>query len=391
MTKIEWVRGPDGSEGMSWNALRAVRTINRGGNIKTVSANHCEPANEACRFCYAGRMNARLGGLPFKPGHRKDYTFIVDPEKLRAPLRKKKPTRIFIESMSDAFGEWWPTEYIDQLYAVMALTPQHTYINLSKRPERRRQYLNDEGASFRVATAALTVGRHLPDNYPGWSRDRWKPSVIRGCTQPAYWPLPNVIEGTSVSCQSEADEFVPILLETKAALRCLSCEPLLGPIDLTRIRHQLVGESFMVGNALYAADSLNKGREQTRLDWVIVGGESGPKARPMHPQWARDLRDQCQAAGVAYFFKQWGEYRPCRAPVLEWSEPDGLKGVTITVMPNEGTAPLSTSHDEHLRRVILAKESTAMARVGKKAAGRLLDGRTWDEFPTVKTKIGEAA
>src|SRR3954467_3279329 len=130
MTKIEWVRGEDGSDGVSWNALRAEREVERGGKMVTVSANHCEHVNEACRFCYSERGNYRLGGLAFKPGHRKDYRFFVDEEKLRAPLHRRKPTRYFVESVSDAFGEWWPVEFVDKLYAAMALTPQHTYINL---------------------------------------------------------------------------------------------------------------------------------------------------------------------------------------------------------------------------------------------------------------------
>ena len=139
MTKIEWCKSEDGREGESWNALRAVRNgIGPDGQPWSYSANHCEHVNEACRFCYAERGNRRLNGLPFKPGHRKDYTFVVDEKKLTAPLHWKRPRRVFVESMSDAFGEWWPDGFIDQLYAVMALTPRHTYINLSKRPDRRR-------------------------------------------------------------------------------------------------------------------------------------------------------------------------------------------------------------------------------------------------------------
>jgi protein gp37 len=311
MTKIEWTRGNDGRDGESWNALRAVRSgIGPDGQPWSYSANHCEHVNEACRFCYAERGNRRLHGLPFKPGHRKDYTFVVDQKKLTAPLQWKRPRRIFVESMSDAFGEWWPDEFIDQLYAVMALTPQHTYINLSKRPERRRQYLS---ASNRLASimeeASGIANREVGDLHA------------------EGWPLPNVIEGVSVSNQEEADAFVPILLRTPAAVRCISAEPLLGPIDFAPA---LGGHGYVHSSSL-------------KCNWIIIGGESGPEARPMRAEWACDIRDQCQAAGVPFFFKQWGAWIPSN-PIFGEFE-----------------------------------------RVGKKAAGRLLDGIEHNGFPEMPT------
>jgi protein gp37 len=375
MTKIEWVRGEDGSQGMSWNALRAERTIERNGKPKTASANHCEHVNEACRFCYAERMNARLGGLPFKPGHRKDYRFFVDQDKLTEPLRKRKPTRIFVESMSDAFGDWWPDEFIDQLYAVMALTPQHTYINLSKRPERRRKYLEDRlnRGAFHIADAAYDI-IGIPRSR-SWHPPQWLSDCIQSSTPKPLPPLPNVIEGTSVSCQPEADEFVPIVLQTKAALRGLSCEPLLGPINLRRV--EAIPDSYKKGKlsrcgiridaltGTYCESGVQY--RDDRLNWVIVGGESGQNARPMHPQWARDIRDQCAAAGVAFFFKQWGLWRPS----------------VDTDCNTKNKIELGPEHDGY---------RPFMTRVkSKEEAGRLLDGRTHDEFPVVKIAIGEAA
>jgi protein gp37 len=329
---------------MSWNALRAVRNGR--------SANHCERVNEACRFCYAERQNFRLSGLPFKPGYRRYYTFVVDEKKLLAPLRRKKPTRIFVESMSDAFGEWWPDEFIDQLYAVMALSPQHTYINLSKRPERRRNYL---------VAPEIELGR----------RDEIEATIdqfhLNGEPRARHfvWPLPNVIEGVSVSCQKEAEEFVPILLRTPAAIRCISAEPLLGPTDLEHLRLTEPDE-----NTVYRTINALTGRRghgskagytetsdplQPHVDWVIVGGESGQQARPMNPEWARSLRDQCNKANVPYFFKQWGEWL--------YDERVGQK----LMRGDDQPYPID--------------ERWSIIRVGKKAAGRLLDGRTWDEMP----------
>jgi protein gp37 len=341
VTKIEWVRSHDGSEGMSWNALRAIRIDEDG---KRRSANHCEHVNEACRFCYAEKLNARLGGLPFKPGHRKDYTFEIDEKKLLEPLRRKKPTRIFCESMSDMFGEWWPEEFIDQEYAVMGMAHWHTFINLSKRPKRRRDYLNSptKRNDIELAAERIRASKGLAVS-PKW------------CFQ---WPLPNVIEGTSVSCQEEADAFVPILLDTPAALRVVSAEPLLGPIDF---RHNWQPEGICI-------DWL-KGCNGTeppipRIDWLIVGGESGPSARPMHPAWARAIREQCKAAGVAFFFKQWGEFAPS------------------TFTRRLGQQIAMTEHGKVERRPeIIAPSETVMERLGKKAAGRLLDGVEYNEFP----------
>ena len=348
MTKIEWCRGDDGSEGLSWNPLRAERVVEREGEMVKVSANHCEHVNEACRFCYAERGNRRLRGLAFKPGHRNDYTFTLDEEKLLMPLRRKKPTRIFVESMSDAFGEWWPTEFIDKIYAVMALCPQHTFINLSKRPERRREYLDDPETAKRVYGHCWSI-----------LGTREGSKIKHGGNWRVPFPLPNVIEGTSVSNQREADEFIPILLQTKAALRAVSCEPLLGPIDLTAIRRRHA-EGFM---------RPLDGRFNT-LGWVIVGGESGTEARPMHPDWARSLQEQCAAANVPFFFKQWGEWKP------------GYTGeADIAVFPNGDTRTSKWISDAAKSAETRDHTVARMCRVGKKAAGRLLDGVEHNGFP----------
>lgn len=352
-TAIEWVRGADGSKGMSWNALRAEREIERKGKRITVSANHCEHVNEACRFCYAEGLNARLGGLPFKPGHRKEYRFVCDEAKLLAPLRRRKSTRIFVESMSDAYGDWWPREFVDKLYAVMAPTPQHTYINLTKRPERRRQYLSDTS----VGLPGLDVCTRVAQMMEPLGFDE-APALLR-----RRWPLKNVIEGTSVSCQSEADEFRPSM-EAIAALGCptvVSYEPALGPIDWT-------GWEF--------------------LKWMISGGESGPKARPSHPQWHRDTRDWCAQNGVAYHFKQWGEWIDWRqAGAGQWSNRTRFdragnpRGKFLGTLASSG-GPLFGGRE--LETQILWPGGNASVRVGKKSAGRLLDGREHNGFPEVR-------
>ncbi len=351
MTKIEWCRGEDGSEGVSWNALRAVLWDE--GTGKRRSANHCEHVNEACRFCYAEKLNARLGGLPFKPGHRHRYTFEVDQKKLLMPLRRRKPTRIFVESMSDLFGAWWPDEMVDQVYAVMAITPQHTYIDLSKRPDRRRDYLASLQTRVRVAKVMTEI-----------CSERSLPGGIK------MFPLPNVIEGTSVSCQAEADEFLPILLATRAARHVVSVEPMLGPVDLTPWLYSVgvPGTCYDINHEWWHPPGSCR-HCRPALSWVICGGESGPQARPMHPEWPRALRDQCAAAGVAYFYKQVGE----------WIEMDANGG--LPAPPTKHALVLLDGSAEPDGDVRDYPGSAMMWRVGKRAAGRLLDGVEHNGWP----------
>jgi protein gp37 len=186
------------------------------------------------------------------------------------------------------------------------------------------------------------------------------------------WPFPNVWLGVSVENQHWADIRIPALLGTPAAVRFLSCEPLLGPVCLEMLiwapkglenfpgtHNALTGEWWpAVGDP--AEEYEGRITDLPRIDWVIVGGESGPRARPMHPNWARSLRDQCTAAGVPFFFKQWGEWAPT-----------GYIGLG---RPQPGRMFVGPPQGEH-------REGEEIARVGKKTAGRELDGRTWDEFP----------
>lgn len=249
--------------------------------------------------------------------------------------------------MSDLFHEAVPDDFIDQVFAAMALCPQHTFQVLTKRPERMERRLRGDDLEAYVMSCWGDEGPHLP------------------------WPLPNVWLGVSIEDQGAAEERIPLLLDTPAALRWVSAEPLLGPIDLRAIEHP---NYTVLADCLGGLDSRGAGWGNTArpgpvLDWVVAGGESGPNARPMHPEWVRGLRDQCLAAGVPFLFKQWGEFLPADAddcdPGIEtnrlfwsdgrpWSESDGQRG---------GVHP--------------------MARVGKKTAGRLLDGLLHDAYPRI--------
>jgi hypothetical protein len=194
------------------------------------------------------------------------------------------------------------------------------------------------------------------------------------------WPLPNVRLGVSVENQPEADKRVPLLLQTPAAVRWLSIEPLLGPVDLSR--HLEIKMPDL------------DGPDEVNIQWVVVGGESGPGARPMHPDWARSLRDQCQAAGVAFFFKQWGAWAPLPEP-FQYMPAIGsgnreYNAALRRFKKAHGASLLLRADRPDGWQVCAVKQGEAlingdyaMGRVGKKKAGRLLDGREHSEFPSM--------
>jgi protein gp37 len=253
---IEWTDA-------SWNPIRAR-------NLKTGKIGwHCEHSTTGCEFCYAEGFNKRLGtGLPFKPGHRKDIEIFLDEEMLLAPLRWKKPRRIFLCSMTDLFADFVKDEWIDRVFAVMALCPQHTFQCLTKRAERMQDYMQLKRSPDAVGTLMNEIApqhwckREL-DDYNGW-------------------PLDNIWLGVSCERQEEFDERHTWLGSTPAAVRFFSFEPLLGPINT------------------------NGALDAGVFHWAIVGGESGRHSRPMHVEWVDAIRDQCRAAGVACFIKQLG-------------------------------------------------------------------------------------
>lgn len=325
-SKIEWTDA-------SWTPIRAR-------NLKTGKVGwHCEHATTGCEFCYSEGMNKRLGtGLPFKPGHRKDIEIFLDEEMLLAPLRWKKPRMVFVCSMTDLFADFVKDEWIDKIFALMALCPQHTFQVLTKRAERMRTYLSDLEVHRRICILACEMTMEMcldvvliahPD-LAGRAPDGQQVHLYN-------WPLPNVWLGVSAERQPEWDERKEHLRNTPAAVRFGSFEPLLGLV----IEPQPLSDF---------------------IQWAIVGGESGRNARPMHPHWARSLRDQCAAAGVPFFFKQWGEYVAETALGTE---------VDLTRLPRGQAVAWGDGKTSHTR----------YTRIGKKAAGRLLDGKEHNEFP----------
>jgi protein gp37 len=314
----------------------------------------CEKVSSGCDNCYAETFAERWRGTP---GHHFETGFDVTlrPERLTLPLRWRKPKRVFVNSMSDLFHKDIPTEYIASVFAVMALTPQHTYQVLTKRHGRMRALLNS--SDFRLACEAAQAVLVNDEATP-------MPRYEREQKTSQWWsdfakPLRNVWLGVSVEDQKRADLRIPALLDTPAAVRFLSCEPLLGPVDLKHAVRTMGSERGHGLNTSYvhAGDCCKKFHG---IDWVIVGGESGRSARPMAPQWATALRDQCAEADVPFFFKQWGEYAPT--------------GYLVIGATSKGTLLAGDPVDDLGHRIELA-------RVGKKNAGRELDGRTHDAFP----------
>jgi protein gp37 len=294
----------------------------------------CTKVSPGCDHCYAERVTERFHG----PGSFATVKLL--PDRLEQPLRWRKPRRVFVNSMSDLFHDDVPDGYIGAVFDVMARAEQHTFQILTKRHGRMRSLLNAWATDGIVSDSGyLLDGRPLGD--------------IR-VTSPLWTPPPNVWLGVSVEDPRWADIRIPALLDTPAAVRFLSCEPLLGPIDLPRL---------WLDSELAVAQT---------VDWVIVGGESGPNARPMHPAWARAIRDQCTTAGVPFLFKQWGEWAPSNA----------FQPTTVPRMIADSEGQVTpVEHDTEIRHMWLFGGSFVMARIGKKAAGRRLFGRTWDEYP----------
>jgi protein gp37 len=376
-SKIEWTDA-------TWNPTRG-----------------CTKVSAGCKNCYAETFAERWRGIPGHP-YEQGFDLRLVPDKLSDPLSWKKPRRIFVNSMSDLFHEGVPFEYIDCVFAVMNATAYqlplpsdlrkvqrwHTYQILTKRPERMAEYL------------ASRMQRYSGDDNPIFIAGRGKDGVLRGwggelmnAGACLMWPMPNVWLGTSVENQETADQRIPELLKVPAAVRFLSCEPLLGPIRLPLFTD--TGEDMPEDErrqcGLPATIIQSYGAPPgSRIDWVIAGGESGPNARSMHPDWVRSLRDQCTAAGVPFFFKQWGAWTEAyrfnsHHHWVNKASTHTVKQPRIYLGRNGRDCKIGADFTPEVFPVSL------MGRVTKSAAGRELDGRTWDEYPHCSQSSGTPA
>ncbi len=329
----------------------------------------CSRVSEGCRNCYSERLVAtrlrhteKYSGLAQMTQAGPRWTNVVRcaPDALIQPLRWVNPKRIFVNSMSDTFHKDVPTAFLDRMFIVMALGWQHTFQVLTKRPERMAEYMADPDLPARMDEEYGRWASEATESAHQLSRCR-SSFMCRVQRDEVLWPLPNVWVGTSVEDQAAADARIPHLLNVPAKVRFLSCEPLLGPVDLTAVDF---GGIFGETNALNGKRM--PGGERL-IHWVIAGGESGPNARPMHPDWARSLRDQCAAAGVPFHFKQWGEFTPT----------ERREGVTYETFTQIADVEDRTYPIERL------DERTRVWKVGVKRAGRSLDDVLHDAFPEV--------
>lgn len=262
-TKIEW-------SDKVWNPVTGCRKISPG-----------------CKHCYAETIAIRFWG------DRKFTDVRMHEDRLAEPLKWRKPQRVFVNSMSDLFHEDVPFDFIDRVFAVMACSSRHTFQVLTKRPERAAEYLGGLGLSYgRLESAARSVGYTL--------RFEGIPTVP--------WPIPNIWIGTSVEDQERAQERIPWLQRCSAAVRFLSVEPLLGPVDLNHLWIPVEVKCWHCGHELNG----EPGRcfcglvHEPEIHWVIVGGESGAGARSCDVEWVREIVRQCREADVAVFVKQLG-------------------------------------------------------------------------------------
>lgn len=368
-SKIEWTDRSD------WNPVRGCTRVSPGCGGPGPNGG-----------CYAEMMAARFSkpgmwghGFAEMSGGRPRWTGKVEliEERLLIPLTWRDPARCFPNSTSDFFHEGLSDEDIDKIFAVAALTPHITYQIPTKRADRMRDYCNQDRRRPRWL-AAQNIGHAA--------------GVVRKIDM--HWPLPNVWLGVSVEDQARANERIPALLQTPAAKRFLSCEPLLGPVNLRLLElgdeiylDAISGAHHATSSPMHLTDvlaNMQSGADPfpalppilPGIDWVIAGGESGPRARPAHPDWFRSLRDQCAASKVPFFFKQWGEYvagylTGSRHTMLLQPANGPESGIVL------GAPPHSPSY------VHVWDEATGLvsARVGKGKSGRTLDGREHNEFP----------
>jgi protein gp37 len=340
VTTIEWTKRP-GTVGETWNPTTGCNKVDRG-----------------CKHCYAEVMHRRLQAMG-QEKYKADFLdgAVAHPDTLKIPLAWAKPRTVFVDSMSDLFHKDVPFDFIGQVFEVMSQTPQHTYLILTKRPDRAVDFW---------AWRDLNRAHFLLGN--------------RGMIGTENWKCPaNIWMGTSVNDQNSTKRILE-LLKLRGCLRFLSYEPATGPVDLRRI---IVSESgldedgkerrVVVLDALdgIAMDCIYErdkkvwsgvlDRDVPRLHWIIMGGESGHGAEPMHPAWVRKVRDDCKATGTPFFFKQWGVWSP----------------ITFYKENQEVMIKFNLGKDEFL----FPDPAQNMKKVGKGIAGHTLDGEVWQQFP----------
>ncbi len=344
-TKIEWTDA-------TWNPIRGC-SMAKGSELG--GCLNCYAAREAVRYTGEGMPYEGLARMTANgPRWTGRIRVLDDADHLLHPLRWQRPRLVFVNSMSDLFHETLPFDVVDKIVAVMALAKQHTFQVLTKRPERMAAYLNDPARRERIAAATMVVTSSQV--------------YVNG-----DWPLPNVWWGVSCEDDRTLAARMPYVIRAlpNMAVAWLSAEPLLGPL-----------------NGLHTWLPHERDTSQTRtewypgLSWVVAGGESGPGARPAHPAWIQGIRDTCRAAGVPFLFKQWGEWLPVE-PIHgagQITPREGRDNERIGMMDPDGMTR-GRAFGSLTNDLADRGDTWIVSRVGKKAAGRLLDGETWDQYP----------
>lgn len=301
-TSIQWTDH-------SINPIRARDTET--GNV----GHACVKISTGCAHCYSSKTQRRFGMPEFTARIGPTIEAFLDESKLQEVMRRRKPTKYFWCDMTDLFGDWVEDRWVDRCFAVMALTPQHTHQVLTKRPDRALAYFRRSGI-WNVVHEFVGPTISSADDVTKWCRkhgveekERYRRvnvlNSLGGFT--LKWPLPNVWLGVSCETQEFADLRIPILLDCPAAVRFLSLEPLLGPINLTKL-HNGCGETYDCLKAEVTQSSGNWFRvsDHKPIDWVIVGGESGRGARQCNSRWISNIVKDCRTSNTAVFVKQLG-------------------------------------------------------------------------------------
>jgi protein gp37 len=299
-TGIEWTDA-------TWNPVRGCSRVSAG-------CENCYAMRQAHRT--SGRGGAYEGLTTIRKG-KVDWSGAVRlvPELLDQPLRWRRPRRVFVNSMSDLFHESLPDDAIRDVFGIMGEARHHTFQVLTKRPARMLAFLSD------------------PEN-------RRLLTILGQRPELDVWPLPNVWLGVSVEDQATADARIPLLLDTPAAVRFVSYEPALGPVDLQRI--SVSGWAHCGFNSLTGVPAGEDRAVLPHLDWIIVGGESGPGARPFNVRWAHTIVNQCREAGVPVFVKQLGA-----KPFEPYS--DGTPFADVRLQDRKGGDPQEWPKDLRVR------------------------------------------
>lgn len=347
----------------------------------------CSKVSEGCRNCYALREWARLSHNPKQPDYfGRGFTDVATHEhRLRQPLSYPDGTLCFVNSMSDLFHEKVDPQFIAKMFAVMAIANQVRFQALTKRGKNMLHLLGETGDAFRelVANFVDEIGSEISPCVGHLSDD------LRAGE---HWPLPNVWLGVSVEDADTFRERVLLLRQVPAAVRFISYEPALGPIgkwldlldckcgDHKRQHENGVGRCRMPDNLTHGVQPCER---YDGIDWVICGGESGPHARPMHPDWAREVRDACAKSGIAFFFKQWGDWLPF-SQVGGHEQRDAVSKTTIAGKQTYFGACIEQGPQGPRTGTTPGISPEQINRVGKRTAGDRLDGVQHHEYPEVR-------